>query len=71
MKYRKVGFRVIPPFNRVEGIEVAGGGDIWATTTRMMKMGEMGRKRDSVTSTASSYSFIYTIFVLGASHMGL
>ena len=43
----------------------------WATTTRMMKMGEMGRKGGSVTFTASSYSFIYTIFVLGASHMGL
>jgi hypothetical protein len=34
-------------------------------------LGEIGRKGGSVTSTASSYSFIYTIFVLGASHMGL
>jgi hypothetical protein len=72
MKCRKAGFCVIPPFDRVEGIEVAGGGDIslisplktcWPTTTRMKKMGSM-------TSTASYYGFIYTIFGLGASHMG-
>jgi hypothetical protein len=37
----------------------------------MMKMGEMGRKGGSVTSTASYYGFINTIFALGTSHMGL
>jgi hypothetical protein len=34
-------------------------------------MGVMGRKGGSVTSTASYYGFIYTIFGLGSSHMGL
>jgi hypothetical protein len=37
----------------------------------MKKMGEMGRKGGSMTSTESYYGFIYTIFGLGASHMGL
>jgi hypothetical protein len=40
-------------------------------TRRMKKMGEMGRKGGSMTPTASHYGFIYTIFGLGASHMGL
>jgi hypothetical protein len=33
-------------------------------------MGEMGRKGGSMASTASYYGFIYTIFGLGASHIG-
>jgi len=36
-----------------------------------MKMGEMGRKGGSMTFTASYYGFIYTIFALDASYLGL
>ena len=36
-----------------------------------MKVGEIGRKGASMTSTASYYGFIYTVFGFGASHMGL
>jgi hypothetical protein len=37
----------------------------------MKKIGVMGRKGGLMTNTASYYGFIYTIFGLGASHMGL
>jgi len=37
----------------------------------MKKMSEMGRKGGSMTSMASYYGFVYTIFALGAGHVGL
>jgi hypothetical protein len=37
----------------------------------MIKMGEMGRKRGLGDLYDKYYSVMHTIFVLGASHMGL
>jgi hypothetical protein len=37
----------------------------------MKKVGKMRRKGGSMTSMASYYSFIYTVFGFGARHKGL
>jgi hypothetical protein len=38
MEYKKVRFRVIPPFNKVEGFKIVNGGDILNIFTELVNL---------------------------------